>query len=155
MAPGHRLAVPQVLVALATLSVAVHLYGLYRPTGPPAPGWFPNVDKLEHLLGFGLPVALILLARAALDRRRPGPDRTTRAHRSDGPFTLVVVGAFALHAVLSELVQHFFYTSRSGDPLDLLADWAGVALGWGAARLLTRRRAGATIPDDDTVTRVR
>ena len=34
-----------------------------------------------------------------------------------------------VHAVVSELVQHFFYTGRTGDPLDVLADWAGVTLG--------------------------
>jgi hypothetical protein len=55
-------------------------------------------------------------------------------------FWWLVTGVFAAHAVVSELVQHLFYARRTGDPLDVLADWAGVALGWGAARMLAGRR---------------
>ena len=48
--------------------------------------------------------------------------------------------AFLLHAVVSELVQHFAYVGRTGDPVDVLADWVGVAVGVASARLLGRRR---------------
>jgi hypothetical protein len=125
---GRRSGLARVLAVLAGLAVVVHVFGLYRPTGPPSPSWFPDVDKVEHLLGFAAPVCLVLLA---LDAARPLRRRTPGA-------TLLVVGAFALHAVVSELAQHFFYVHRTGDPLDALADGAGVALGWGLATLVRR-----------------
>jgi hypothetical protein len=117
-----------VLVAASVLALAVHLYGLYRPTGPPPVPWFPGSDKLLHVVGFGLPVFLILLALARYGRRSPG-------------WQSLVVGAFAAHAVASELVQHWFYRYRTGDPRDAVADCIGVALGWLGYRWVRRRRA--------------
>ena len=140
---GPRSGTAQLLTALAAAAVLVHLYALYRPEGPGGWSWFPQLDKVEHVLGFALPVCLVLLARLAAARQAPGP-RTSRVW-------WLVTGVFAAHAVVSELVQHHFYARRSGDPLDVLADWAGVALGWGAARMLTGRwpdvvRAGPHAP---------
>jgi hypothetical protein len=37
---------------------------------------------------------------------------------------------FAVHAVLSEVVQGSLYRYRTGDPYDVLADWVGLGLGW-------------------------
>jgi hypothetical protein len=116
------------LVAASVLAVAVHLYGLYRVTGPPTVSWFPGSDKLEHAIGFGLPVFLILVTL----------DRYGRCGRG---VPWLVAGVFALHAVVSELIQHWLYTSRSGDPRDVLADWVGVVLGWLGYRLYRTRRA--------------
>jgi VanZ family protein len=130
--PGGRRSRPaQLLGAAAALSVLVHLFGLYRPTGPPTPSWFPSADKLEHLVGFGAPVCLVLLALAF--RRSDGLGNPART-------TALVTGLFALHAVVSELAQHFFYVHRTGDPRDVLADWLGVLLGAVAAELVLRRR---------------
>lgn len=127
---------------LAALALAAQLWGLYRVTGPPSPAWFPHVDKLQHGLGFAAPVALVLLAlglRRLARGRRPSPAALT-----------VVVTVFAAHGVLSELVQHAFYTGRTGDPLDVLADWTGVAIGAvGAVVLLaraSRRSVGSVRP---------
>ena len=119
---------------LAVLAVVGQLYGLYRVTGPPTPLWFPQADKLEHALGFALPAALVLLALDVGSR--------ARHPRGDGLPRAAVVGVaavFAAHAVVSELVQHAFYAHRTGDPLDVLADWTGTAVGLGFA-LGTRRR---------------
>jgi VanZ family protein len=55
--------------------------------------------------------------------------------------TALVVGLFVVHAVVSEVVQGDFYTSRSGDPFDALADVIGTGLGL-AAYLVVRRRVG-------------
>jgi VanZ family protein len=110
-----------VVAGLAALAVVAQLYGVYRVTGPPSPPWFPDADKVEHTIGFALPVALVVLA-AGLRARSRGRRPTRR------PLTVVVV-VFAVHGVVSELVQHFFYTTRSGDPFDVLADWIGTALG--------------------------
>lgn len=124
-----------VVVVVAFLAVGVHLWGLYRVTGPSTPTWFPQADKLEHLIGFGLPLFLVLVAvSTGLHRRgRRGLHRRGLA---------LVAGAFAVHAVVSELVQHFFYTTRTGDPLDALADTVGVGLGL-LGFLATRRRPGS------------
>ena len=118
--------------AAAVLALAVHLYGLYRDAGPPSVPWFTHADKVEHLVGFGLPCFLVLLA---LDlRRAPGVTRTRTV--------ALVVAAFVAHAVVSEVVQGTFYTSRSGDPADALADVAGTALGLLGLLLVRRWRTG-------------
>jgi VanZ family protein len=119
-----------VVAGLAALAVVAQLYGVYRVTGPPSPPWFPDADKAEHAFGFALPVALLVLA-AGLRARSRGRRPTRR------PLTVTVV-VFAAHGVVSELVQHFFYTTRTGDPLDVLADWTGTALGALAAWMVLR-----------------
>ena len=142
---GRRQRLPQVLTGVAIAVVLVHLYGLYRPSGPTSPSWFPHADKLQHVLGFAAPVALILLARLARDRAAG----TTRSPA--GRFGLVVVAIFALHGVVSELVQQVAYVHRTGDPIDVLADWAGVAAGWAAAGVLgsgALRRLGPGVAAD-------
>ena len=118
--------------AAAAVAVVVHLWGLYRDHGPPTPRWFPQADKLEHLVGFGLPCFLVLLAvhlQVLASGRRP------RA-RTVG----LVVGLFAVHAVVSEILQGTLYTTRTGDPYDALADLAGTLLGLLAHLVVVRRR---------------
>jgi hypothetical protein len=96
--------------------------------GPPQTPWFPFADKLEHAAGFALPVMLILLT-AALRRPagRQGPGYAV---------TAVVVGLFAAHAIASEAIQHVWYRHRTGDPLDVVADWVGIAAGVVLLRLI-------------------
>ena len=121
------------VTAAAAVALAVHLWGLYRDHGPPSVPWFPQADKLEHLVGFGLPCLLVLLAlhlRAAAAARPLG----RRA-------VALVVGLFVLHAGVSEIIQGELYTTRSGDPFDALADVAGTALGLAAYLVLRRRSA--------------
>jgi len=104
----------------AVLAVAVHLVALYFPSAPgPLPG-LPGIDKAVHVALFAVPVWLVgtLTARIWL-----------------------VAGLFAGHAGASEFVQFWFLPQRSGDPFDLVANLAGIALAM--AFLLTRRgRAG-------------
>jgi len=133
----RRVRSPQLWPAAAVLAVLAVLgqaYGLYRPSGPPQLP-FGYADKVEHALGFALPVLLILLALSA----RTGPV----SRRPVG----VVAAIFAAHAVVSELIQHRFYRYRTGDPWDVVADWVGVALGvavfWrlrGRAPVVAKRR---------------
>jgi VanZ family protein len=119
------------VAGLAGVAVAAQLWGLYLLTGPPGPDWFPNADKLQHALGFALPVALLLLA-LGLRRLAQGRLPSRRA-------LMTVAGGFLAHAVLSEVVQHLFYSSRTGDPWDVLADGIGVAAGALVGVALLRR----------------
>lgn len=128
----------RLVAGLAGLAVAAQLWGLYRVAGPPSAPWFPHADKLQHAVGFGLPVALLLLALGL--RAGEHPPRLSR------PALGLVVAVFAAHAVTSEVVQHLFYASRSGDPLDVLADLVGVALGTGLALGALRRTTGSSVP---------
>ena len=118
--------------AAALLAVALQLWGLYRVAGPPQPGWFPNADKAEHVLGFALPVLLVLLTLALRGVDWQSPSLPTSA---------LVAGIFAVHAVLSEVIQHLWYRHRTGDPADVVADWAGIAVGVLLYRLVVQRRS--------------
>jgi len=120
----------------AVIAVFLHLWGLYRVVGPPQPTWFPFADKLEHAAGFALPVMLILLAAAL---RRP-----PRWQWPGAATTAVVVGLFAAHAVVSEAIQHVWYRHRTGDPLDVLADWVGIAVGVVLLRVILVRGSRST-----------
>ena len=102
-APGR-----QVWFVLGLLALAVQLWSLYTPN-PPGGVTFPHADKVVHVLLFAVPVACFCRAAS-----RP----------------LLVAGIFALHAVLSELVQYHWVSGRSGSPADAVADMLGVGAGW-------------------------
>lgn len=117
----------------AAIALLLQLMGLYRVAGPPQPPWFPYADKVAHTIGFALPVMLILLAAALhhlLGAQWPGLR-----------ISALVVGVFAAHAVVSELIQHVWYRYRTGDPLDVIADWIGIAAGVVLARLIVLGRS--------------
>jgi hypothetical protein len=107
------------------------LWALYRPAGPSALPWLPNADKLGHAIIFGLPLLLILLTGASR-RRALGLRPATR-------FVAIASAIFAGHAVLSEWIQHRFYSQRAGDPFDVLADWTGCVLALLGYALIDRR----------------
>jgi VanZ family protein len=109
------------VAAGGVIAVLLQLWGLYRVIGPPQPPGFPYADKVAHVIGFALPVMLILLAAAL---RHPLGAQWPKLR-----ITALVVGVFAAHAVVSELIQHVWYRYRTGDPLDVIADWIGLAVG--------------------------
>ena len=119
----------------AVFAVLLQLWGLYRVAGPPQPPWCPFADKIEHAVGFAVPVLLILLAIALR-----GPMSWQWPNMRTGVF---VVAVFAAHGVVSELVQHQWYRYRTGDPLDVLADWVGIAVGMLLIRLILLPRSRA------------
>jgi VanZ family protein len=88
--------------------VAAHLLALYWPRvdlqGPVT--W---TDKVVHVLLFAVPVVAAFAARL--------------------PALGWVVVAVAVHAPLSEWLQHAVLPNRSGDTWDALADLGGVVLG--------------------------
>jgi VanZ family protein len=88
--------------------VLAHLLALYWPRldlrGPGT-----GTDKLAHVLLFAAPVLAAYAARV--------------------PRRAWVVAAVAVHAPLSEWLQHAVLPNRSGDAWDAVADLAGVVLG--------------------------
>lgn len=98
-------------------AVVVQLVVLYAPRSP-STGGVPGIDKVVHLTLFAVVVLVGL--------------------RSPAPRWLVLVVS-VVQAPVSELVQALALPGRSGDLLDLLADWGGCAIGWWAA---TRGRLG-------------
>jgi uncharacterized membrane protein len=128
------------VAAVAGLVVALQLLGLYLPDPPADGGWFQGADKVAHAVGFGLPVALVMLADTLRQR--------SRGRRPRARVLVLATWVSAAHAVVSELIQAAFYTDRHGDPRDLLADWSGIAiaamltgLGIGLRRWRVRRNA--------------
>lgn len=93
-------------------AVVVQLVVLYAPRAP-STGGVPGLDKLVHVLVFGLVVA------AGLRVCAPG---------------WLVLLLTVVHAPVSEMVQAVVLANRSGDPLDVLADLVGCALGWWVGR---------------------
>jgi hypothetical protein len=116
----RRFSIHPALAAASMVAVAIHLWGLYRPISPPVPPWFPGADKLEHLVGFAVPLFLLLVScRSYLRARGREPSRA---------FVVMLTAVFAVHAVFSELMQFEFYARRTGDPADVAADWVGCAV---------------------------
>jgi VanZ family protein len=119
----------------AFLAVLLQLWGLYRALGPAQPSWFRFADKLQHVVGFALPVLLILLTIALRGRFGwQGPGRGT---------SILVAAIFAAHAIVSEVIQHVWYRYRTGELLDVVADWLGIAVGIVVFRLIYLRRSRA------------
>jgi hypothetical protein len=82
---------------------------------------FPNVDKVVHIGIFAA------VAFTGLQVRLPLRWLAT---------------ALVVHAVSSELAQHWLLPDRSGDPSDVVADLVGVTLG--AALGVATARAGGS-----------
>jgi VanZ family protein len=94
---------PAVLVAV----LVVQLISLYSPEVPAGPQ-IAGIDKVIHILIFAAPALAALMAGLS------------------APW---VIGILAVHAPVSELIQHFALSGRSGDPFDMLADFAGIVIG--------------------------
>lgn len=100
--------------------VAGQLVVLYAPRAP-STGGTPGIDKLVHVAVFALVVV------TGMGSTAPG---------------WAVVIASVVQAPVSEVLQATLLPHRSGDPLDLVADLAGCALGWALVAGWARRRRG-------------
>ncbi|MCE1178515.1 MAG: VanZ family protein [Micrococcales bacterium] len=115
-APARSVAPRGLLIGALAATLVVHLIVLYWPTPGGAPG-IPGFDKLVHVAVFAVPTTLGLLVTGRVP---------------------AVLTLLALHAPVSEIVQWRFLANRSGDWRDLVADLAGVLLGWVVWRRLRR-----------------
>jgi len=100
------------------VALAVQLIIVYSPSGLAGPE-VTGLDKVVHLVIFAAPAFAALMAGIS------------------APWAL---GILAVHAPVSELVQHFALPHREGDVLDVLADLGGVALGGLVYLVWSRRR---------------
>lgn len=103
-------------ISLFILLLAIATYGFLKDVSGIPSSWMPN-DKLMHLLVFA---ALTLSLQQAFDR--PGWQ---------------ALGLLSLYGALIEVAQSAL-TNRMGDPLDWLADVAGIVLALGCIRVLPR-----------------
>jgi peptidoglycan/LPS O-acetylase OafA/YrhL len=107
---GRPVETPRRLWTVALLlALTVQLIIVYSPQGVGGPQ-VAGLDKVVHILIFGAPALAALLGGVRRPRRR------------------WALGILALHAPVSELIQHFALPRRSGDVLDAVADLAGIAL---------------------------
>jgi len=97
--------------------LAMQLIALYSPEGMGGPQ-ITGLDKVVHFSIFAVPALVALMAGIS------------------APWAL---GILAVHAPISELIQHFALSHRSGDVFDAIADLVGVAIG-GLAYLVWSRR---------------
>ncbi|TQL62128.1 hypothetical protein FB461_1765 [Rarobacter faecitabidus] len=91
----------------------VQLIALYSPSGPSAGAGIPHLDKAGHFAMF----AAVALTAGWLGFR---------------PW--LIAAALLINAAISEIWQGLFLPHRSGDPVDFLADAAGIAAGLALAR---------------------
>jgi len=87
--------------------MAIQLVALYSPQGVAGPQ-VTGLDKVVHVLIFAAPALVALLS---------------------GFRARWALGVLAVHAPVSELIQHFWLPHRSGDVFDVAADLGGIALG--------------------------
>ena len=100
------------------VALVVQLITVYASGGPAGPE-IKGLDKVVHVLIFAAPAIAALMA---------------------GIRARWALGILAVHAPVSELIQHFGLPSRSGDVLDVVADLGGVVLGGWAYMVWTRRQ---------------
>ena len=96
----------------------VQLIAVYAPGGPGGPE-VNGLDKVIHVLIFAAPAFAALMV---------------------GKWPWWALGILAVHAPVSELIQHFLLPHRSGDLLDVMADLGGVVLGAWAYVVWIRRQ---------------
>lgn len=125
---------PWLWLGLWLLSIGV-VVGVCLMPGAELPPMPRDIDKIEHALAF------FVLSASAVQLFRPG-----RA-------LLGAAAGLVLLGVGIEFAQGAFTVDRSADPLDALADSAGVLLGlataatpWCDALLHRQARAAATSP---------
>lgn len=119
---------PRLWLGLWGLMIAAVIAGSLAPAEGLPQIWFPGADKVQHLLGYAVLsgyAAMLFASRRAMGAAAVG---------------LVLLG------VLIEGAQWALTVSRQADPVDLLANLTGVALG----QALGATRAAGVLQRIDT-----
>jgi VanZ family protein len=103
-----------IAVAVVVLQLGVLYWPVVTLQGPVS--W---TDKVAHLFVFAVPTFVVGLASGRL---------------------WTPAGVFAVHAPVSELVQHYLLPGRTGDVWDAVVDLVGVALAVLGLLVVGRRR---------------
>ena len=112
-----RIGWPTRLLATLTVGYAALLaFATHYPRPQDLLGRIPTSDKVLHLCSYAVLAALVTATLAAAGRR------TLRT-------LLVVAVALAAFGVVDEITQPLPWFRRAAEPLDWLADLAGIALG--------------------------
>jgi VanZ family protein len=102
---------PQLWLGLWGLMIAAVIVGSLAPSDALPQMWFPGADKLQHLAGYAVLsgyAAMLFASRRA---------------------QWVAAAGLVLLGILIEGAQSALTVSRQADPVDMLANLAGVALG--------------------------
>ncbi len=115
----------------SALTLAVVLYATLcsDPLGADELPAIPNIDKLIHAVMMGG-----LFGAIVFDTQRAHPDR-----RLSRRFLMITAAAIMIFGAADEVAQTMMGAGRSGDFLDLAADWTGVAVGYFTAPYAVRR----------------
>jgi hypothetical protein len=108
-------------LAAFLVAIAVQCVLLYIPRTPSVDSGLP-IDKVVHVAMFAAVAATGV--RAGVDVR-------------------ILVVALVAQAVLSEVIQWALLPGRGGDPVDAMADLAGIAVGVALGRWGLKAKAGA------------
>lgn len=115
----------------SALTLAVVLYATLcsDPLGEQEMPMIPHLDKLIHAIMMGG-----LFGAIVFDRQRA--DKTKRVSRIYLNTLAVALMAFC---ILDEIAQTAMGLGRSGDILDLAADWTGIAIAYLSAPTVVRK----------------
>lgn len=89
-----------------------------------------SIDKLVHFFIFGVLVFLILYGF------REQYFNSTKRYL----FGIISVLITSLYGMITEILQHFVFTGRSGNRFDFYADATGALIGWLGFYLLYRKK---------------
>ena len=107
---------PSILTLGVVLYATLSADPLEDQTLPP----IPHIDKLIHAVMMGG-----LYGAVIFDHQRADKSHAVRIR-----FRLLLAGAIAVFCIIDEIAQSSMGLGRSGDPLDLIADWIGIAVAY-------------------------
>lgn len=105
---------------LLVAALVWQFWSLYLAVGVGPPP-FVHADKVVHVALFAVPTLVAPLA---------------------GVRWQIAAAVMAVHAPISEVIQHLWLPGRTGDPWDVVADLVGVAVAALTWWFVERRRAG-------------
>ena len=118
----------------SALTLAVVLYATLcsDPLGDRDMPTIPHLDKLFHAVMMGGLLGAIIFDRQRSDKSRPVSRK----------FLNIAAVAILIFCIIDEIAQTEMGLGRSGDILDLIADWTGIAIAYLTAPPTVRKVLG-------------